>query len=136
MENPRWAAGDRFASHAGRKANEDELDQQIGEWTSRFPAPELMDKLRKAGLRVGVVNTMKDVYSDPQLAQRPQWVEIEHPEIGKMHYQRPPFLLTRTPPGPSRRDPLLAEHNDYFYRSVLGLNEQEYRQLVDEQVIY
>jgi crotonobetainyl-CoA:carnitine CoA-transferase CaiB-like acyl-CoA transferase len=63
-------------------------------------------------------------------------VEIEHPEIGKMHYQRPPFLLTRTPPGPSRRDPLLAEHNDYFYRSVLGLNEQEYRQLVDEQVIY
>jgi crotonobetainyl-CoA:carnitine CoA-transferase CaiB-like acyl-CoA transferase len=95
-----------------------------------------MEKLRNAGLRAGVVNTMKDVYSDPQLAQRPQWVEIEHPEIGKMHYQRPPFLLTRTPPGPSRRDPLLAEHNDYFYRSVLGLDEQEYTQLVDEQVIY
>jgi crotonobetainyl-CoA:carnitine CoA-transferase CaiB-like acyl-CoA transferase len=136
MGNPPWAADGRFATYAARKANEDELDQKIGEWTAPFPALDLMNKLRRAGLKAGVVNTMKQVYSDPQLAQRPQWVEIEHPEIGKMHYQRPPFLLTRTPPGPSHRDPLLAEHNDYFYRSVLGLNEQEYKQLVDEQVIY
>ena len=75
-------------------------------------------------------------YSDPQLAQRPQWVELEHPEIGKMHYQRPPFLLTKTPPGPSRRDPLLAEHNEYFYRDLLGLSEPEYNQLVEAEVIY
>jgi hypothetical protein len=53
-----------------------------------------------------------------------------------MHYQRPPFLLTGTPPGPSKRDPLLAEHNEYFYRSLLGLSEQEYTALVNEQVIY
>jgi crotonobetainyl-CoA:carnitine CoA-transferase CaiB-like acyl-CoA transferase len=95
-----------------------------------------MEKLQSAGLRAGVINTMKDIYADPQLSQRPQWIELEHPEIGKMHYQRPPFLLTQTPPGPSKRDPLLAEHNDYFYRSLLGMSEQEYRQLVDEQVIY
>ena len=84
----------------------------------------------------GVVNRMCDVYDDPQLKQRPQWVEIEHPEIGKMHYQRPPFLLTTTPPGPSKRDPLLAEHNEYFYRELLGLSAEEYTKLVDEQVIY
>jgi benzylsuccinate CoA-transferase BbsF subunit len=136
MEHPAWAAEERFATHAGRKANEDELDSRTGEWTARFSAPEVMEKLRNAGLRAGLVNTMKDVYTDPQLAQRPQWVQIEHPEIGKMHYQRPPFLLTSTPPGPSRRDPLLAEHNEYFYRSLLGLSEQEYAELVAEQVIY
>jgi crotonobetainyl-CoA:carnitine CoA-transferase CaiB-like acyl-CoA transferase len=79
---------------------------------------------------------MCDVYDDPQLKQRPQWIEIEHPEIGKMHYQRPPFLLTKTPPGPQKRDPLLAEHNEYFYRELLGLSEEEYKKLVDEQVIY
>ena len=131
-----WTKEAKFSTHELRKANEDELDSNIGAWTSRYTAVEVMEKLQSAGLRAGIVNTMKDIYSDPQLSQRPQWIELEHPEIGKMHYQRPPFLLMQTPPGPAKRDPLLAEHNDYFYRSLLGMSEQEYRELVDEQVIY
>ena len=134
MKNPAWAK--KFASFQARKANEDELDRFVSEWTRGFAARELMETLQKAGVKAGVVNRMCDVYDDPQLKQRQQWVEIEHPEIGKMHYQRPPFLLTKTPPGPSKRDPLLAEHNDYFYRELLGLSEKEYQKLVDEQVIY
>ncbi|HTN70887.1 MAG TPA: CoA transferase, partial [Methylomirabilota bacterium] len=136
MGSPAWSADKKFATHAARKENEDDLDRRIGEWTCGFTPREIMKKLQDAGIRAGVVNTMKDVYTDPQLAQRPQWVELEHPEIGKMHYQRPPFLLSKTPPGPSKRDPLLAEHNDYFYKELLGLSEEEYRQLVEEQVIY
>jgi benzylsuccinate CoA-transferase BbsF subunit len=95
-----------------------------------------MEKLQSGGVSASIVNSMKDVYSDPQLSRRPQWVELEHPEIGMMHYQRPPFLLTKTPPGPSKRDPLLAEHNEYFYRDLLGLSKQEYNQLVEAEVIY
>jgi benzylsuccinate CoA-transferase BbsF subunit len=136
MESPGWTADEKFSSHESRKVNEDELDRRIGEWTIGFTALQLMDKLQAVGVRAAIVNTMKDVYSDPQLAQRPQWVELEHPEIGKMHYQRPPFLLTKTPPGPLKRDPLLAEHNDYFYRDLLGLSEPEYNQLVEAEVIY
>jgi benzylsuccinate CoA-transferase BbsF subunit len=136
MGNPSWTQDAKFSTHELRKANEDDLDRNIGGWTSRYTALEVMEKLQSAGLRAGIINTMKDIYSDSQLSQRPQWIELEHPEIGKMHYQRPPFLLMQTPPGPSKRDPLLAEHNDYFYRSLLGMSESEYRQLVDEQVIY
>ncbi len=136
MGNPGWSADEKFSSLAGRKNNEQELDGKIAEWTRLFTAREVMEKLQRAGVRAGVVNTMKDLYEDPQLAHRPQWVALEHPEIGKMHYQRPPFLLGKTPPGPSTRDPLLGEHNDYFYRQLLGLSEQEYKKLVEEQVIY
>src|SRR5919108_2141069 len=135
MGNPSWVVEARFASHAARKQNEDELDNKMSEWTSGFTARELMEKLQAAGVKAGLVNTMKDIYSDPQLAQRPQWRELHHPEIDKLHYQRPPFLLGKTPPGPEKRDPLLGEHNDYFYRELLGLSEQEYRQLMDEKVI-
>jgi crotonobetainyl-CoA:carnitine CoA-transferase CaiB-like acyl-CoA transferase len=136
MGDPAWTADKKFSSHESRKANEDELDLKIGEWTAGFTALEVMDKLQSAGVKAAVVNTMKDIYSDPQLSRRPQWVELEHPEIGKMHYQRPPFLLSKTPPGPVKRDPLLAEHNEYFYRSLLGLTREEYTELVDAQVIY
>ncbi|MGH7773034.1 MAG: CaiB/BaiF CoA transferase family protein [Candidatus Binatia bacterium] len=135
MGNPGWAKDKRFATLRGRKDNEDELDQRMGKWTAQFTAREMTEKLQAAGVRAGIVNTMRDLYSDPQLKHRDQWVELEHPEIGKMRYQRPPFILDKTPSGPERRDPLLGEHNDYFYQELLGIAEREYRQLVNEGVI-
>ena len=135
MRNPDWTKEKRFATHRRRKDNEDELDQRMGKWTARFSAREITEKLQAAGVRAGIVNTMRDLYSDPQLKHRDQWVELEHPEIGKMHYQRPPFILNKTPAGPERCDPLLGEHNDYFYKELLGISEKEYRALVDEGII-
>ncbi len=136
MENPAWTRDKRYSTHESRKQNEEELDRQIALWTSGFTPPEVVERLQAAGVRAGIVNKMSDVYSDPQLTHRRQWIEMEHPEIGKMHYQRPPFILTKNPCGPDRRDPLLGEHNDHFYKEILGLSEQQYRELVDEEVIY
>ncbi len=82
MGDPKWSSDKKFAALEGRKANEDELDERVGAWTSGFAARALMEKLQKAGVKAGVVNRMCDVYDDPQLKQRPQWVELEHPEIG------------------------------------------------------
>jgi len=135
MGNPAWTKESRFTTLQSRKEHEDELDQKIGAWTTGFTAREITEKLQASGIRAGIVNTMRDIYSDPQLKHRKQWVELEHPEIGKMHYQRPPFFLTRTPSGPERRDPLLGEHNGYFYQELLGLSEKEYQELVAEGVI-
>ncbi|MBI2986632.1 MAG: CoA transferase, partial [Deltaproteobacteria bacterium] len=135
MGSPDWTKEARFATHSARKENEDELDREIGEWTSQFTSREITERLQGAGLRAAVVNTMRDIYSDPQLTHRGQWVELEHPEIGKMHYQRPPFTLNKTPCGPKKRDPLLGEHNAYFYQELLGLSEKDYRDLVEEGVI-
>lgn len=135
MGYPAWAKGPRFATHKARKKSEEELDQKIGEWTSQFTCREVTQKLQDAGIRAGIVNTMSDLYTDPQLTHRQQWVELEHPEIGKMHYQRPPFILNKTPAGPASCDPLVGEHNGYFYKEILGLPEKEYQELVDGGVI-
>ncbi len=136
MGNPAWALDERYSTHEARKQNEDELDRRIGLWTSGFTPPEVVEQLQAAGVHAGVVNKMSDLYSDPQLTHRRQWIEIEHPEIGTMQYQSPPFILTKNPSGPDKRDPLLGEHNDYFYKEILGLSEQQYRELVDEEVIH
>jgi crotonobetainyl-CoA:carnitine CoA-transferase CaiB-like acyl-CoA transferase len=135
LGNPPWSTDKKFSSHESRKANEDELDHKVGEWTCTLTARVIMEKLQKTGVKAGVVNRMCDVYEDPQLKARPQWVELEHPEIGKMHYQRPPFLLSKTPPGPAKRDPLLGEHNEHFYCDLLGLTRAEYEGLIKEGVI-
>lgn len=135
LGDPDWTKEARFATSRSRKDNEDELDRRVGEWTSRFSSREVMERLQAAGVEAGMVNTMRDLYIDPQLAHRRQWIELEHPEIGKMHYQSPPFILGKSPGHPQRRDPLFGEHNDYFYRELLGLSQEEYRDLVDGGVI-
>jgi len=94
-----------------------------------------MEKLQAAGVRAGIVNTMKDIFTDPQLTHRGQWVALKHPEIGEMHYQRPPFILSKSPAGPEKCDPLLGEHNEYFYKELLGISTMDYSELVDEGVI-
>jgi crotonobetainyl-CoA:carnitine CoA-transferase CaiB-like acyl-CoA transferase len=135
MGDPSWAAEERFAGREGRKRHEDELDRRMGAWTSQFSAPEVVRNLQAVGVRSSVVNTMKSLYADPQLAHRRQWVKLEHPEIGEMHYQRPPFILSKSSQGPTRRDPLLGEHNEYFYRELLGISEEDYRTMIAEGVI-
>lgn len=135
MGDPAWTKEALFATHKGRKEHEDELDRKVGEWTLQFTCREIAERLQSAGVRAAVVNKMSDLYSDPQLTHRGQWVALEHPEIGNMHYQRPPFILNKTPSGPKRADPLLGEHNGYFYRELLGLSEKEYQELVEEGVI-
>jgi benzylsuccinate CoA-transferase BbsF subunit len=86
-------------------------------------------------VRSGIVNTMKDLYDDPQLKHRGQWVALQHPEIGRMHYQRPPFIFSESDAGPTRPDPLLGEHNEYFYKQLLGIPEDEYKKLMSAGVI-
>ncbi len=135
MGDPAWTKEPRFGTHEGRKRHEDELDRKVGEWTLRFTSREIVERLQRAGVRAAMVNKMSDLYSDPQLTHRGQWVALEHSEIGDMHYQRPPFILSKTAAGPKRADPLLGEHNAYFYRELLGLSEDEYRELVEEGVI-
>ena len=135
MGDPAWTKEARFATHITRKEHEDELDRKVGDGTLPFTSREIVERLQGAGVRAAMVNKMSDLYSDPQLTHRGQWVALEHPEIGNMHHQRPPFILSKTPSGPTKRDPLLGEHNNYFYRELLGLSEKEYNELVAQRVI-
>ena len=60
----------RFATVTARKHHEDELDQEIAEWTSRRTAEEAFTQLQTHGVKAGVVQTIADLFADPQLAHR------------------------------------------------------------------
>ena len=111
------------------KKNENQLDEKIGAWTSGYTAREVMEKLQAAGIRAGIVNTMKDVYTDPQLAQRPQWVELEHPEIGTQHYRMTSYQLSETPGRVRRAAPCLGQDNDAVLSEWLSLDLNEYQEV-------
>jgi len=135
VEKPEWVNDSRFANAESRKIHEDELDQAIADWTSQFDAGDVMARLQAAGVRVGVVDSVADLFSCPQLAHREQWVKLDHPEFGSYEHLAPPFLLSETPAELRRSSPCLGEHNDYVFEKILGLSQEEIQQLKDEGVI-
>ncbi|HEX9880801.1 MAG TPA: CoA transferase, partial [Candidatus Binatia bacterium] len=135
MGHPAWGRDAKFATLQGRKRHEDELEQKISSWTRQKTPREVMETLQAAGVQAGRVNNMKDLFEDPQLIHQRQWVMIQHPEMGEMPYHRPPYVLSASTAGPNKRDPLLGEHNEYFYKELVGLESEEYAEFVNEGVI-
>jgi crotonobetainyl-CoA:carnitine CoA-transferase CaiB-like acyl-CoA transferase len=125
MGEPAWAKDGRFRTLIGRKAHETELNQRLSDWTRQFTPEELMTRLQAAGLRAGVVNSIPDLFTDPQLKHRGFWTLLTHPEIGDYHAKAPPFILTRTPARSTRPAPRLGEHNEMVLREILGLSDAE-----------
>jgi len=134
MGNPDWAKEPRFSTLQGRKANEDDLDRLVGEWTSNFTAEQLMAMLQAIGVSAGVVQTIEDIYQDPQLKHRHCFWELEHREMGKHYYEAPAFKLSKTPAMLRRGGPCLGEHNEYFYTKILGIPDEEFIELLKEGV--
>ena len=133
MGEPDWANDPKFATLLGRKQNEEELDRLIGEWTSNYPAEEVMAKLQAIGVEGAVAKNTEEMYNDPHLKHY-LWAEMEHAEIGKYHLQVPPFKLSKVPPQLRMPGPLLGEHNEYVYMNLAGFSREEYEQLQEEGV--
>ncbi len=136
MDRPDLAADSRFETHRDRKANEAALNELVGEWTSRFAVEEVVARLQGHDVHAAKVNTMADLYTDPQLDHFDMWWEIEHSEVGTHEYEAPPFKLSGTPAEPGLPDPCIGEHNEQFFTDIFGMEDSRFDRLVDEKVIY
>ena len=133
--SPAWLKDPRFATFQARKENEDELEKMIGQWTINHPAEEVMSIMQAAGLAAGVLETGKELMEDdPQLKSRQLFWQLDHPEVGKYHAERSPFILSKSP-CEVRRAPLLGEHNEYVLKEILGMSDEQIVDLVVAEVI-
>ena len=113
-----------YATLEQRKQHEDEIDGILSVWTGDAAgrrcdaaAPEC----RRAG---GVVQNGRDLFEDPQMQARNHYRKLDHPEAGPTRYDGPPFTMSGLPLE-VRPAPLLGEHNDYVFRDLLGLTDEE-----------
>jgi len=126
MDDPEWAAEARFASNAGRLANQEELDARIEEWTSELEDYEAMTILQAAGVRAGVCQAASDrATRDPQLAVRDWWHTLPHAELGECEFDGIVPKLSATPGALRTASPLLGEHTHEVMRTVLGMSDDE-----------
>lgn len=134
LGRPPWTEDQRFSSLAGRKQNEDELDRLVGEWTSNLSATEVMAILQRHGIPAGAVQSPRDLVSDPQLRERDTFWDLEHPELGNFLHLGSVFTLEQTPATGEMPSPCLGEHTEHVCREVLNMPEEEFTELLLEDV--
>ena len=132
---PEWTKSLRFATLADRKNNEDELEKHINRWTSQYTAREVMAMMQEAGVPAGVVQNGEDIVDlDPHFKARELLPRMYHPVVGDYLHTRWPFIMSKSPPD-IRRGPLIGEHNHYVCSEILGMSDEEFVNLVNEEVI-
>ncbi|MFC1860933.1 CaiB/BaiF CoA transferase family protein [Chloroflexota bacterium] len=134
--NPDWTSKSKFNTLIARKQNEDELDNLVAQWTSQHGAEEIETSMQSAGIASGMVEKNADLFEDPQLKHREYYVWLEHPEMGKPAYQQQAdFILSKTLREVTMPSPCLGEHNEYVYKELLGMTDDEIADYIAEGVI-
>ncbi|HKN26975.1 MAG TPA: CaiB/BaiF CoA-transferase family protein [Roseiarcus sp.] len=99
------AADARFSTNAARVANRTELTGQLTAKTCLKGRGELLAALEKAVVPAGPINTVSDLFADPQFVARGMRIDPEGiPGV------RSPIIMSESPLSLARRSPKLGEH--------------------------
>lgn len=135
MGNPPWTEEERFADGLSRYSNHDELDRRIEEWTSQRDKYEVMYLLQGEGVAAGPVLSEKDAHNDPHANARDFFLEITQQWCGTHRYAGFAWKYSKTPQEVKLPPVGLGEHNEYVYKQVLHVSDEEYDRLGREQKI-
>lgn len=114
----------RFEDPEARRRNEAALNEIVGTWAALRDADDVMRLLQAARVHAGVVQTMRDLFADPQLEARGIWQAKQHPEMGVQRYRMLSYQLERTPGRVRGPAPCLGQHNDEVFRGLLAENDE------------
>ncbi|OFZ86155.1 MAG: CoA-transferase [Betaproteobacteria bacterium RBG_16_64_18] len=115
-----------LATLAGRKAAAARINDALNAWTRDREAHEAARMLQAAGVHTHAVNSVADLFTDPQLIARRQWSRRRHPVIGDQAYCAPAFELSETPGDVTASGPVLGADNERVFRDFLGMSEDEF----------
>ena len=103
----------RFATNAARVARRGELERELTAKTRRWRRDELLAALEKAVVPAGPINTVADLFDDPQFVARGMRIDPEGtPGV------RSPIVMSATPLALARRSPKLGEHEAEILREI------------------
>ena len=135
-ETPEFLADPRFTSNALRVRNRGELIPKIEAVTRTRTSAAWMVALEAAGVPCAPVNTVDQVFADPQVQAREMQIRMEHPLAGgDVSVVGSPIKLSETPISYRRAPPTLGQHTDEVLRELLGMSEREYGKLRDQGIV-
>lgn len=135
LGHPEWASEARFAKNPERVANRDALDAMIKQELQREGAESWIEKLTKAGIPCGRINSVAQALAAPHAIAREMVTSVEHPVAGHVKMLGIPFRFSDTPASIRRPPPTLGQHTEAVLRDELGYSDARIAELRKEKVI-
>ncbi|WP_147163863.1 CaiB/BaiF CoA transferase family protein [Pararhodospirillum oryzae] len=145
---PELAIDPRFAANRDRVLHREALLTLLRPRLAARPTGWWLTHLEAVGVPCGPINTLDQVFADPQVIARGLRMEVDHPLAGTVPLVRSPLRLSGNgdqaapgappspgvPPSPGA-PPLLGQHTGAVLGGLLGLDEARLATLAAEGVI-
>ena len=136
MGMPGLAKDPKYADHAQRGRNQEELESVIADWAVQYSTTELVRLLDEHGVPNSTVSSVEDIFEDPQLRARDMLVEVADDQLGTVVQPGIVPKLTRSAGRIGWNGPLVhGSHNADVYQGLLNLTEEELQNARSEGAI-
>jgi formyl-CoA transferase len=125
----------RFATNGKRVENRAELTRILSEIVAKRPTRHWVETLEAAGVPNGPINTLDQVFQEPQAIARGLRIELPHPTAGTVSLVRSPMRFSETPVEHALAPPTLGQHTEEILSEALKMGEGEIARLRADGVI-
>jgi crotonobetainyl-CoA:carnitine CoA-transferase CaiB-like acyl-CoA transferase len=132
---PELADDERFRTNAGRVGNRAELMPVVMDRLKQRTRAEWIAALEQAGVPCGPINTIAEVFDNPQVRSRGMRIDVPHTGSGQIPLVGSPMKFSRAPLNDRQPPPQLGEHNVQVLAGMLGLDADELARLRGAEVI-
>ena len=119
----------RFRTNPDRVANRRLLVDALLQITPARTSAEWIRLLNDAKVPCGPINTIAEVFDDPQVQHRRMMVELDHALGVKVPGVASPMRFSDTPVEYQKAPPMLGEDTDHVLREILGKGSDEINSL-------
>ena len=133
MGRPELASDERFATNGRRVVNQALLDPILDAAFAAEDRAVWLERLSAANVPAGAINTVPEVFADPQVVHRGMLRHIPHPLAGTVPQVMNPLRFSAAPSCAELPPPLLGEHTAQVL-SGLGYSDADIALLAERAV--
>ena len=130
LGHPEWVENELFITASARSKNRVEMNRVISEVTITNTSEHWIELLNSVGCPAGPINTMDQVFKDPQVKHLKMAVDVDHPRLGKFGVVNQAIKMSRTPSEVRTATPDQGDHTSevlaelgYDQSTILRLHE-------------
>jgi crotonobetainyl-CoA:carnitine CoA-transferase CaiB-like acyl-CoA transferase len=117
---PEMAADPKYKTNAARVVNRGALIPRVMTLTATFTRADLLRRLEEIGVPGGPINSVADVFADPQVIARGMRIDLPNAaaKAGSIPGVRTPITLNGHRAAAERPSPRLGEHTEEILREI------------------
>lgn len=135
LGRPELAEDPRFKTNPLRVKNRRECISILADILRTRPRDEWLQLLNNGSIPCAPINSMDEVFRDPQVLHRNMLVEIDHPAAGKIKMVGIPVKYSEADVAVRRPPPILGQHTHEILSEVLGYDRGRIEALEQKGVI-